>query len=103
MPREELHERLSRRLITGDRMMLAHVYLKKGCVVPKHSHENEQLTYILEGALRFLVGEDGAEEVVVRAGEVLHLPSNVPHEAHALEDTLERRVLSPTPEAKHSS
>jgi len=95
MPREELHERLSRRLITGGRVMLAHVYLKKGCVVPKHSHENEQFTYILEGALRFLVGEDGAEEIVVRAGEVLHLPSNLPHEAHALEDTLDVDVFSP--------
>jgi len=90
-----VNDRLSRRLITGDRIMLAHVYLKKGCVVPKHSHENEQLTYILEGALRFRVGEDGAEEIVVRAGEVLHLPSNLPHEAHALEDTLDVDVFSP--------
>ena len=93
--REELHEQLSRRLITGDQMMLAHVYLKKGCVVPKHSHINEQFTYILEGALRFLVGDDGAEEIVVRAGEVLHLPANVPHEAHALEDTLDMDVFCP--------
>ena len=80
MEREVLHGKLSRRLITGDQLMLAHVYLKKGCVVPKHSHPNEQLTYVLEGALRFLVGDDGAEEIVVRAGEVLHLPGNVPHE-----------------------
>ena len=94
MPREELHDRLSRRLITGDQVMLAHVYLKQGCVVPKHSHENEQFTYILEGALRFLVGE-GAEEIVVRAGEVLHLPANLPHEAHALEDTLDVDVFYP--------
>src|SRR5437762_13898472 len=75
--------------------MLAHVYLKRGCVVPKHAHENEQFTYILEGALRFLIGEDGSQEVVVRAGEVLHLASNVPHEAHALEDTLDMDVFSP--------
>ena len=95
LPREEVNDRLSRRLITGDRIMLTHVYLKKGCVVPKHSHENEQLTYILEGALRFRVGEDGAEEIVVCAGEVLHLPSNLPHEAHALEDTLDVDVFSP--------
>ncbi|HVH11048.1 MAG TPA: cupin domain-containing protein [Gemmatimonadales bacterium] len=95
MPREQVSERLSRRLITGDRLMLAHVYLKKGCVVPKHSHENEQLTYILEGALRFLLGDDGAKEVVVRAGEVLHVPSNLPHEAHALEDTLDVDVFAP--------
>lgn len=93
--REELHEQLSRRLITGDQMMLAHVYLKKGCVVPKHSHINEQFTYILEGALRFRVGDDGAQEVVVHAGEVLHLPGNVPHEAHALEDTLDVDVFCP--------
>jgi len=95
MPKEQVSERLSRRLITGDRVMLAHVYLKKGCVVPKHAHENEQFTYILEGALRFLVGDDGSEEVVVRAGEVLHLPSNVPHAAQALEDTLDVDVFSP--------
>ena len=95
VPREELHERLSRRLITGDRVMLAHVYLKQGCVVPRHSHENEQFTYILEGALRFLVGADGAGEIVVRAGEVLHLPGNVPHEAVALEDTLDVDVFYP--------
>jgi len=93
--REELHEQLSRRLITGNQIMLAHVYLKKGCVVPRHSHINEQFTYILEGALRFRVGDDGTEEVVVRAGEVLHLPSNVPHEAHALEDTLDMDVFCP--------
>lgn len=95
VPREAVNERLSRRLVTGDRLMLAHVYLKKGCVVPRHSHENEQFTYILDGALRFLVGDDGAHEVVVRAGEVLHLPANVPHEAHALEDTLDLDVFCP--------
>jgi quercetin dioxygenase-like cupin family protein len=86
---------LERRLITGDRMMLAHVYLKKGCIVPKHSHENEQLTYILEGALKFKIGEDGAEEITVRAGEVLLIPSNVPHMAEALEETLDVDVFSP--------
>ena len=95
IPREEVNERLARRLITGDRVMLAHVYLKQGCVVPRHSHENEQFTYILEGALQFRVGADGAEEVVVRAGEVLHLPAHVPHEARALEDTLDVDVFSP--------
>jgi quercetin dioxygenase-like cupin family protein len=76
-------------------MMLAHVYLKKGCIVPKHSHENEQLTYILEGALKFKIGDDGAEEIVVSAGEVLLIPSNVPHMAEALEETLDVDVFSP--------
>jgi quercetin dioxygenase-like cupin family protein len=95
VPLEPVSARLSRRLITGDRMMLAHVYLERGCIVPKHHHENEQLTYILEGALRFRLGEDGAEELIVRAGEVLHIPSNLPHEAEALEDTLDVDIFSP--------
>jgi unsaturated pyranuronate lyase len=95
MPKETVTAQISRRLITGDRMMLAHVYLEKGSVVPKHSHENEQITYILEGALRFHLGEDGSEEVVVGPGEVLHIPSNVPHMAVALEDTLDVDIFSP--------
>jgi len=95
MPRESVSPMLDRRLITGDRMMLAHVYLKKGCIVPRHSHENEQLTYILEGALKFWIGEDESQELMVRAGEVLHIPSNVPHKAEAMEDTLDVDVFSP--------
>ena len=95
IPKERVTDTISRRLVTGDRMMLAHVYLDKGAIVPKHSHENEQLTYILEGALRFWIGEDQQEEIVVNAGEVLHIPSNVPHKAEALEDTLDVDVFSP--------
>lgn len=95
MPKENLSESLDRRLITGERMMLAHVYLKKGAVVPLHRHDNEQLTYILEGALRFWIGEDESEVLDVRAGEVLHIPSNVPHKAEALEDTLDVDIFSP--------
>lgn len=95
MPKEQVTPLLSRRIITGDRMMLAHVYLDKGSIVPQHSHENEQITYILEGALHFRIGADRSEEVTVRAGEVLHIPSNVPHEAIALEDTLDVDVFSP--------
>jgi quercetin dioxygenase-like cupin family protein len=95
LPREKVSAMLDRRLITGDRMMLAHVYLKQGCIVPKHTHENEQFTYILEGALRFWIGDDEREDLVVRAGEVLHIPSNVPHKAEALEDTLDVDVFSP--------
>jgi quercetin dioxygenase-like cupin family protein len=95
MKKERVSDMLERRLITGDRMMLAHVYLKKGCIVPKHSHENEQLTYILEGALKFWMGEDGSEEITVRAGEVLLIPSRVPHKAEALEETLDVDVFSP--------
>ena len=95
MPEELLSDLLSRKLITGDRMMLAHVYLKKGCVVPRHSHENEQITYILEGGLRFWIGADEAQVVDVLAGEVLHIPSGVQHKAEALEDTLDVDIFSP--------
>jgi len=95
MKKERVSDMLERRLITGDRMMLAHVYLKKGCIVPKHSHENEQLTYILEGTLRFWLGDDDAEVVDVHGGEVLHIPAHLPHRAEALEDTLDVDVFSP--------
>src|SRR5579872_1834310 len=92
---EQLNPLLDRQMITGDKLMLARVLLKKGSVVPRHSHENEQLTYILEGALRFKIGPEGSEVIVVRAGEVLVIPSNVPHEAEALEDTLDIDVFNP--------
>lgn len=95
LDREPVTDEISRRLVTGQRMMMAHVYLDEGAVVPKHAHENEQLTYILEGALHFWLGEDGERELVVRAGEVLHIPSGVPHRARALEDTLDLDVFSP--------
>ena len=75
--------------------MLAQVYLEQGCVVPKHSHENEQLTYILEGTLRFWLGDDESEVVDVAAGEVLHIPSNLPHKAEALETTLDVDIFCP--------
>lgn len=95
VPLEPVTDQISRKLITGQRMMLAHVYLKKGAVVPKHQHHNEQFTYILEGALRFWIGDDGAEVIDVRAGEVLHIPSNVWHKAEALEDTLDVDIFDP--------
>ena len=95
MPKEHLSDKLDRRIITGDRMMLTHVYLKKGCVVPRHQHHNEQITYVLEGALRFKLGANGAQQVDVRAGEVLHIPSNLPHTAEALGDTLDVDIFDP--------
>ncbi len=98
IPLEKVTDTISRRLFTGERMMLAHVYLDKGAIVPTHAHENEQLTYVVEGALRFWIGEEGSDEVeelVVGAGEVLHIPSHVPHKAEALEDTLDIDVFSP--------
>lgn len=95
IPAEKLKGNLTRQLITGDRMMIAHVRFKKGDDVPRHSHENEQITYILEGALKFHLGANGEREVIVRAGEVLVIPSHLPHSAVALEDTLDVDVFNP--------
>ena len=89
---EKVTEMMSQKIITGEREMLAQIYLKRGALIPLHSHESEQMTYILQGALRFVVGN---EEVVVREGEVLHIPANVLHQAEALEDTFELDLFSP--------
>jgi quercetin dioxygenase-like cupin family protein len=92
VPLEQMSDVISRKLITGEKAMVAQVFLKKDAVVPEHHHESEQITYILEGALKF---ELEGKEVVVRKGEVLHIPSNVPHRAVALEDTLDLDIFSP--------
>lgn len=89
---ERMSDVISRKVISGEKAMVAQVFLKKDAVVPEHHHESEQITYILEGALKF---ELEGKEVVVRAGEVLHIPSNVPHRAVALEDTLDLDIFSP--------
>jgi len=90
--REKLNDLIDREMVVGEKVMLARVYLKRGAHVPKHSHHNEQVTYILEGALKFAI--DG-KEIVVHAGEVLCIPSNMPHEAWAVEDTLDLDVFTP--------
>jgi len=95
LPKEQLKPDLHRRLIATERMMIAHVYLDKGAIVPTHEHENEQITYILEGTLRFWLGDDESQIVDVHAGEVLHIPSHLPHRAAALEDTLDVDVFCP--------
>jgi unsaturated pyranuronate lyase len=92
VPLEVMSEVISRRVISGQKAMVAQVFLKKDAVVPEHRHESEQITYILEGALKF---ELEGHEVIVRQGEVLHIPSNVPHRAVALEDTLDLDIFSP--------
>ena len=89
---EKVTEMLSRKLVTGEREMLAQVYLKRGCLVPMHAHASEQMTYVLQGALRFMIG---GEEISVREGELLHIPPWVEHQAEALEDTFELDVFSP--------
>ena len=89
---EDINPLFQRQLIVGQEVMLARVLLKKGCVVPLHSHVNEQLTYILEGALKFWIDD---REIVVRAGQVLTIPPNMPHKAEALEDTVDLDIFHP--------
>jgi quercetin dioxygenase-like cupin family protein len=92
VPLEQLNPLLHRHFVVGESVMVARVLLKKGSVVPRHSHHNEQLTYILEGALKFDI--DG-KEIVVRAGEVLCIPPHMPHQAEALEDTVDLDIFNP--------
>ena len=94
-PREKLMERVERRFLSGERATLAQVWLYRGAIVPAHTHESEQLSYIVDGALRFHLGADGARELVVRSGEVLVIPSNLPHAAEALEDTYDLDFFAP--------
>jgi quercetin dioxygenase-like cupin family protein len=92
IPLEDLNPLLQRQFVVGQNIMLARVLLKKGCIVPEHSHANEQLTYIVEGRLKFWI--DG-KEITVHAGEVLCIPSNMPHQAEALEDTVDLDIFNP--------
>jgi len=92
IPLEDLNPLLQRQFVVGQDLMLARVLLKKGCIVPEHSHHNEQLTYILDGALKFWIN---GQEIVVHSGEVLCIPANMPHKAEALEDTVDLDVFNP--------
>jgi len=94
MERERVTEVISRKVISGERAMLAQIFLDKGAVVPMHSHDNEQISYLLEGTLKFWIGEE-KQELILHAGEVLHIPSDVPHQAEALEDCLDVDVFNP--------
>jgi len=89
---EKLTELVARKIIGGEREMLVQTYLKKGALVPRHSHESEQMTYVLQGALKFAIG---GEEFIIREGEVLHIPSGLEHQAEALDDTFELDLFSP--------
>ena len=95
LAKEPVTNMIDRKIVCGERIMIAHVYLQRGAIVPKHSHENEQLTYILKGKLRFWVGDDLSQSYDVEEGEVLRLPSNVPHKAEALEETLDVDIFAP--------
>ena len=96
LPEEKVTDAIARRFVSGKHMTLAHLRLDAGARVPMHEHDNEQLSWVLQGALRFRVGaEEETEEIVVRSGEVLHLPGGGPHSAEALDDTLAVDIFSP--------
>lgn len=92
IPVERLNPLIDRQFVHGERSMVARLVLRTGCMIPLHSHENEQITYVLEGSMKFLVG---GEEIVVHSGEVLIIPSHVPHSAEALEDTIDLDIFCP--------
>jgi quercetin dioxygenase-like cupin family protein len=89
---EKINATISRQYITADRVTVARFELKRGAVVPQHAHENEQMSYIISGALKFILE---GRDIVVRGGELLQIPPNVPHAAEAIEDTLAIDVFSP--------
>lgn len=89
---EKVTEMVSRKFVTGERETMAQIYLKRGAIVPRHAHLSEQMTYVLQGALKLLVGD---EEVTLREGEVLHIASSVPHQVEALDDTFVLGLFSP--------
>jgi quercetin dioxygenase-like cupin family protein len=96
VPVEQMNDLLTRQYIYGEKSMLARIELKKGCIVPSHRHANEQISYIAEGALRFLLGEPGSEiEKIARKGDVMVMPGGVPHSAEALEDTINFDLFAP--------
>jgi quercetin dioxygenase-like cupin family protein len=97
IPVEHLNPLLERQIVSGEKGMVSRLLLRKGCVVPLHHHENEQITWIIEGALRFMLDEggDAPKERIVRTGELLVIPGNVPHSAEALEDTIDVDFFSP--------
>lgn len=95
MPVEHLNPLIDRQFVAGDRSMLARIILRKGSIVPLHSHDNEQITYVLEGALKFVIE---GKELIVRSGEILVIPSNLPHSAEALEDTVDLDIFCPARE-----
>jgi quercetin dioxygenase-like cupin family protein len=92
MPVEHLNPLIDRQFVAGERSMLARIILHKGSIVPQHSHDNEQITYVLEGALKFVIE---GKELIVRSGEILVIPSNLPHSAEALEDTVDLDIFCP--------
>jgi len=81
VPSEEVTPQMQRKLVWGEKLMIARMQFKDGFRVPKHSHENEQITEVISGTIRFWFGENGEQEMDLHAGEMVVIPANLPHEA----------------------
>ena len=92
VPQENLNEKLSRKFVNGEKVMVAQLFLKQGCLIPEHSHESEQMSFVVTGSLKFFLE---GEERIVKSNELLHIPSRIKHSAEALEDTLTYDIFSP--------
>ena len=90
---EQLNPLLARQFVTGSQAMLSRIVLSKGCIVPTHSHPNEQIAFVLQGSLRFELG-DGATHLV-NTGEILVIPGHLSHTVVALEDTINLDIFAP--------
>lgn len=95
VPLEAVNDKMQRKIVTGERMTVARIWFKDGFLVPQHRHEMEQITQVVSGSMRFRFGEDRADEVVVGPGEVVVIPSNLPHEALCIGDVEEVDMWSP--------
>jgi quercetin dioxygenase-like cupin family protein len=89
---EQLNDKLSRQMISGENATISQLLLKKGAAVPRHSHMNEQYSWIISGALKFVFDD---REILVGEGEVLVIPANMAHSAVALEDTVDVDIFAP--------
>jgi quercetin dioxygenase-like cupin family protein len=92
---ETVNPQMTRRIVTGERLTVARIYLKDGFLVPLHSHEQEQVTQVISGAMRFRLGANREKTIDLGPGDVIVIPSNVPHEALCLGDVEEMDTWSP--------
>jgi quercetin dioxygenase-like cupin family protein len=89
---EQLNPLLTRQFVSGEKAMLSRIMLKAGCLVPEHSHPNEQISLVVTGEMEFIVS--GVSQIV-KAGEILVIPGNAPHSARAIADTENLDLFAP--------
>jgi quercetin dioxygenase-like cupin family protein len=92
LPQEQVSEKFSRKFLSGERITLAQLFLKKGCIVPEHHHSSEQISFVVTGRLRFTLE---GREVIRISNQLISIPSQVPHSVEAIEDTLVYDIFSP--------